>query len=341
MTHISICAREQEGTGTVIEENDDGPGAGTNSIISRSLDAGSYTIEATTYNSKTEGDFTLVANIGSGAPPPSTPVPDGCKETINPGTYTGSWSSDCPSTNRTGSYARFYEFTLQEEESEFVITLVSEADTYLYLMIDEDVVDENDDDPNNGTNSRVSGIVSDPDITFVIEATTFDAGVSGDFTLTLQVTPAGTQPPPSPSPSSVVSLESGGDHTCGLTADGSVVCQGDDTFGQASPPDRTFTAISAGAIHTCGILSDGTIVCWGDDTDGQASPPSGNFTAIACGDIHTCGILEDGSVQCWGDNTYGQASPPSGAFTAISSGNYHSCAIRSDGQMVCWGDDLN
>jgi hypothetical protein len=41
-------------------------------------------------------------------------------------------------------------------------------------------------------------------------------------------------------------------------------------YGQATPPAGAFTQVSAGYLHTCGVRSDGTGVCWGDNSDGQA-----------------------------------------------------------------------
>ena len=63
--------------GTIEDENDDViPGSDTNSSIPvNSLEAGDYTIEATTYDPATSGDFTLVVEITgtTATPPDSTP----------------------------------------------------------------------------------------------------------------------------------------------------------------------------------------------------------------------------------------------------------------------------
>src|SRR4029077_6654366 len=40
--------------------------------------------------------------------------------------------------------------------------------------------------------------------------------------------------------------------------------------------------VSSGFNHTCAISStDGTAVCWGNDSSGQATAPSGTFTPAA------------------------------------------------------------
>ncbi len=60
-------------------------------------------------------------------------------------------------------------------------------------------------------------------------------------------------------------LSSGRRHTCGLREDSSVMCWGDNQYGQASPPEReTVAAISSGRGHPCGLREDGPVLCWGD-----------------------------------------------------------------------------
>ena len=75
------------------------------------------------------------------------------------GEVEGEWTSDCASTNQSGSYARFYTFTL-EEETEVTVELTSEQDHYLFLLqgwgIDGAVEAENDDiETGVDTNSRL------------------------------------------------------------------------------------------------------------------------------------------------------------------------------------------
>ena len=68
------------------------------------------------------------------------------------------------------------------------------------------------------------------------------------------------------------------------------------------PPSDDFAAVSGGTAHICGLLSDGTVLCWGDGTEGELSPPTGvKFRSIYGGDTYTCGIRFDGmAVVCWG-----------------------------------------
>ena len=61
-------------------------------------------------------------------------------------------------------------------------------------------------------------------------------------------------------------MENGSFHMCGLREDGSPVCWGNNSDGQASPPDNeVLTELSGGSSHTCGLRPDRTVVCWGGD----------------------------------------------------------------------------
>ena len=143
-----------------------------------------------------------------------------------------------------------------------------------------------------------------------------------------------------------LSISSDGSHTCALKVDGSAVCWGRNSHGQATPPvGETFATISSGGWHTCGLRADGSgvVICWGGrNEDRPVTPPAGEtFAAISSGSHHTCGLRVDGSAVCWGWNRGGQASPPNGeVFTAISSGGFHTCGLRADGSPVCWGHFL-
>ena len=108
---------------------------------------------------------------------------------------------------------------------------------------------------------------------------------------------------------------------------------------QAGTGSASFTEVSAGGAHSCGLRSDGSLVCWGDNSSGQAVAPSGSFSQVSAGSGHSCGLRSDGSLVCWGDNILGQAVAASGSFSQVSAGIFHSCGLRSDGSLVCWGDN--
>ena len=133
---------------------------------------------------------------------------------------------------------------------------------------------------------------------------------------------------------SQVSASSG--HSCGLRSDGSLVCWGDNRWGQAVAPSGSFSQVSAGIVHSCGLRSDGSLVCWDYNSSGQAVAPSGSFSQVSAGRGHSCGLRSDGSLVCWGSNRWGQAVAPSGSFSQVSAGGDYSCGLRSDGSLVCW-----
>ena len=168
---------------------DDDASEGTNSQIKESLAAGTYTIEATTYNTGESGSFTLTLLGLAGTAPEPPPTAD-CGKTLSAdGTVSGTWAEGCASEAEGRGYTRYYTFIL-DQESEVTITLESaEADAYLYLRAGEAksgaAVNEHveDDDAGGGTNSQIEETL--PAGTYTIEATTYHAAETGSFTLTL------------------------------------------------------------------------------------------------------------------------------------------------------------
>ena len=158
---------------------------------------------------------------------------------------------------------------------------------------------------------------------------------------TARPTPSPTATPtptPTPPPTPTPSVSAGLDHTCAVSADGSVVCWGDDDEGQASPPGGEFLTVSAGEEHTCGILTDRSVVCWGRDHQGQSSAPSGRFVSVSAGWEDTCGVRTDGSLECWGRvTTFGLDDSPGALFRSVSVAQYHACGVMQDREVACWG----
>ena len=160
--------------------------------------------------------------------------------------------------------------------------------------------------------------------------------------------------------------------------------------------------ISAGYYHTCGILANGTALCWGDNSfnqtlipkqyiklksinysnplvhnrysvlfDFQRNPkfPASNvqclfniskvgFTvepnplkwiditgwrSISAGYSHSCGVTSNGMGLCWGVGKNGQSLFPQRLLSAnitwrqISAGTGHTCGVMSNGTATCWG----
>jgi alpha-tubulin suppressor-like RCC1 family protein len=154
-----------------------------------------------------------------------------------------------------------------------------------------------------------------------------------------------------------------------------------------TPYGHFATQIAAGAEHTCGLMPDGSVICWGDNTYGQlgtgavvnvgyqpADLAASSYayvslgtgksaTKIAAGAYHTCALLQDGTVKCWGENNYGQlglgdntnrgsnTSEMGDNLTAldfgvgqvvtdIAAGANHTCVILKGGQLKCWGRNI-
>lgn len=165
-------------TSSVLSLDDDG-GGNNNARISRSLAAGTYTIEATTYSSGRTGNFTLRIQATSSAGPCLTAA------NLNASTA-GSWSSSCLSTHRSGSYSRYFTFSIAQAGRFQADLSSSTVDSYLYLMTGSGTtgtVIAQDDDGGEGNNSRIVRDLT-PGV-YTIEATTYSSGRSGSFALGL------------------------------------------------------------------------------------------------------------------------------------------------------------
>lgn len=107
--------------------------------------------------------------------------------------------------------------------------------------------------------------------------------------------------------------------TCGLTAQGALVCWG---WGLTETPvmsTERFGHLTGGSDQTCGITNGHSAFCWaihsgGNDygdygtyiTEPERVP--GSFIALRIGADHFCGITAGGGdiVRCWGSNPWGQ-----------------------------------
>lgn len=126
-----------------------------------------------------------------------------------------------------------------------------------------------------------------------------------------------------------------------------------------------FDSISVGRWHSCGITADRSGYCWGDNDYGQLGDDSkvgrsdpveiafGGYlwSSVSVGDEHTCGIMADGSGYCWGYNNDGQLGDGTGSdhslpnaidggkyqWRSLSAGGYHTCGITTAGAGYCWG----
>ncbi len=147
-------------------------------------------------------------------------------------------------------------------------------------------------------------------------------------------------------------------------------------FGDSGPPSCVAYVV-AGDTHTCARKADGSMLCWGDnrfgqlgtnDTMARKSPapvdlsgagvakvylPTGEGDITADLAVFTCALRTDNSLACWGDNRSGQLgtggmeqhlvpNPIMTLGTRVSraaNGAGHVCAQTSDGALYCWGND--
>ena len=139
-------------------------------------------------------------------------------------------------------------------------------------------------------------------------------------------------------PGTVVRLVSKVNTTCAELQNGTVMCVGENGWGQLGNGNYAFTSVpqlvgngqqlhgvSVGTSHVCALDPVGQAWCWGNGKWGEfgdstnlwdgashVSPTpvrSGgarSYVAIAAGDQHTCAIGTDNQVYCWGRNYEGE-----------------------------------
>jgi alpha-tubulin suppressor-like RCC1 family protein len=131
----------------------------------------------------------------------------------------------------------------------------------------------------------------------------------------------------------------------------------------------TLAQISTGRTHACGLTADGTAYCWGDNNNGQIGDGTSGtnrtsptavalnlkFSKIFAGTYTTCGTLISpaGKLYCWGNNNNGQlgigaasgsfntpmAVNSSLTFATVTSGWDFSCGLTTSGETHCWGSN--
>ncbi|MEK9651608.1 MAG: putative Ig domain-containing protein [Poseidonia sp.] len=143
--------------------------------------------------------------------------------------------------------------------------------------------------------------------------------------------------------------------------------------------NTSVTAIESGLDHICALSINGSVICWGrndqgqgngDDTNGDLDEPSvillpnastgDKWIDLSLGDEHTCALSENNSVYCWGRNDMGQLglgyknntgvtiwppeqvlevwnSPNSTYPRSLQGGHKHNCVLLSDDSVYCWG----
>jgi alpha-tubulin suppressor-like RCC1 family protein len=165
---------------------------------------------------------------------------------------------------------------------------------------------------------------------------------------------------------------------CALRTGGSVVCWGNNAYGNlgnattaaSATPVPVFgltdaTSVVAGEHYACALRRTGAVVCWGRNQSGQLGDGDvvnrtvpytitslTGVTSLRTGMRHACAVIAGGAVRCWGENTFTQLGDgtnvnrgtPVAVSTlagqrAVSVYLHHSCALGSDGRVQCWGNN--
>lgn len=180
-------------TGTLVTFDDDG-GSGFNSRLTFTAAANTdYVIRATTFDAGDTGSYTI--STGAGQLTPAAPLAPG-SQTIAGTLSTG----DYPNPNRVG---RFYDGYLLNTQAGEVISIEAAGnfDTFLQIVdADTGAILAQDDDGGAGLNAALS-FVAAPNRRYLVQTTSFDNGVTGDYTLNIQSNSA------TPSSNSLIELD--------------------------------------------------------------------------------------------------------------------------------------
>ena len=144
-----------DANGAHIVSDDDG-GAGLNSQISRVLDAGTYYVDASTYDTASTGAYELRVSLGGSTTSGATTRTCAMIDIAVPHDGDGVLSSDdCRDPYDSDDYADIYRFRL-ERDARVVINLSSGAfDAHVRVLDDSGNEIVEDDDGGQGLNSRL------------------------------------------------------------------------------------------------------------------------------------------------------------------------------------------
>jgi hypothetical protein len=171
--------------GSALESDDDG-GGGTNSRIPAISGfftlplSGTYTIRTNSFFAAATGAYSLTLTANTTVCQTTT-ISMG--QTVN-GALT---TTDCLLAN--GQYVDIYRFSGSAGQQVSILMTSANIDTYLYLLAPDGSLQDFDDDGGGGTDSRIpsdGGFFTLPATgTYTIRASSFFAGDSGSYTLTL------------------------------------------------------------------------------------------------------------------------------------------------------------
>jgi alpha-tubulin suppressor-like RCC1 family protein len=129
-------------------------------------------------------------------------------------------------------------------------------------------------------------------------------------------------------------------NTYGVKSNGTVVADGNNTWGQCNVGSWTnIIQVAAGEGHTVGLRSDGTVVATGTNFWGELGVAGWtNIVQIAAGQHFTIGLRADGTVLAVGSNSAGQCNVGSWTDIIQVSGGYsYTIGLKADGTVVTVG----
>ena len=315
MTAKPVPAADLDVTVAVAQSGDFGATTGVRTVTIPP--SGSYTLTvATSDDSSDEADGSVTATLNSGSGYTVSEVAgsatvavsdddlapvDVCVTALSgDGSITGEWTGECDSVGRSGRYARFFTFSL-DNQAAVRIDLESSWDTYMFLRsgLGRDGQKlHHDDDGGNGRNSQISESLAAGDYT--IEATTYGREKTGAFTLTVVGLP--DQAPPAAGPEISISagadITEGGDATFTVTATPTPSADLDVTVEVSQNGDYAPTGSQTVTIPTTGSQTL-TVTTTNDSTH----EPDGSVTAtISTGTGYTVSSSASAATVAVSDN---------------------------------------
>jgi alpha-tubulin suppressor-like RCC1 family protein len=157
--------------------------------------------------------------------------------------------------------------------------------------------------------------------------------------------PAGAAPEPEVALGGIVRVDTGEEHSCGVTSGRQLRCWGDGSNGKLGINDLSGTA------HNTAV----TVL------NGLGTGPLTGVVAVSVSNSSSCSLMTSRQVRCWGSDFLGQlgngtatgnrylpvpvtntlATANLTGVTQLSVGYHHACAVLTNRQVRCWGDNDN
>ncbi|CAI9762242.1 unnamed protein product [Fraxinus pennsylvanica] len=146
---------------------------------------------------------------------------------------------------------------------------------------------------------------------------------------------------------SMLNIQVGGRHACGMDNSGLVICKGNNGNGQLDVPSNSsyeYIGLALGSNHSCAIRRlNRTVVCWGGNGAFSSNVTDEiPFESIVAGLNFTCGLTTSNfSVICWGPGwpySSGIELPLQKSLPGPCLETPCECNIYPDSQTLCFGN---